>query len=318
MRVYCDGCGGGLEVTLISVILPTYNRAQSLRRAIDSVLAQTHQELELIVADDASTDGTAALLATIHDPRLRHLRCPRNGGPGYARNRGVEAARGEVLAFQDSDDEWVPEKLQEQWLLLQVAPAEVAMVCGAYIAHFPDGHEMRVRAPGQEKADVETDILAGWCGIPPSWLLRRDRFDAIGGFDEGLPNREDWDLVLRMSGKWKVLPQTRPLTHKHTTAGSLEHDRDKRVTSGNIILARHAARFATVPAITAGHWYRIARTQIQLGDAAGARQALRKAMQSRPGQIKLIVVYVALLFGIGLFRGAARVRRRLLGLDQGH
>jgi glycosyltransferase involved in cell wall biosynthesis len=99
---------------LVSVILPTYNRAAFLREAIDSVLAQTWQRWELIVVDDGSTDGTRPYLATLADPRIHVLELAHDGNRARLRNRGMTRARGEYLAFLDSDDFWIPTKLERQ------------------------------------------------------------------------------------------------------------------------------------------------------------------------------------------------------------
>jgi glycosyltransferase involved in cell wall biosynthesis len=99
---------------LISVVLPTYNRASMLAVAVQSVLAQTFADLELIVVDDGSTDETPGVLEAIADPRLVRLRSDQQRGAAVSRNAGIGAARGEFLAFQDSDDEWLPGKLERQ------------------------------------------------------------------------------------------------------------------------------------------------------------------------------------------------------------
>ena len=102
----------------VSVVIPTYNRAHILGRAIDSVLQQTHRDLELIIVDDGSSDGTAALVRGIEDPRVRYVH-QQNRGVSAARNRGIAEARAEWLAFLDSDDEWLPQKLERQFSALR-------------------------------------------------------------------------------------------------------------------------------------------------------------------------------------------------------
>ena len=107
----------------VSVVIPAYNRAATIVAAIDSVLRQTWTDFELIVVDDGSTDGTLAAAAAVADPRLRLVPAPRNLGAAGARNLGVEEARGTWIAFQDSDDEWLPEKLAKQMARLATPPA---------------------------------------------------------------------------------------------------------------------------------------------------------------------------------------------------
>ena len=116
---------------LVSVILPLYNRAESIVGAINSVLDQTYRNLELIVVDDASTDQSIELVEAISDPRIRLLRHETNQGAAAARNTGIEAAKGGYVAFQDSDDEWLPEKLDKQMQVFLAAPEGVgAVYCG--------------------------------------------------------------------------------------------------------------------------------------------------------------------------------------------
>jgi len=115
----------------VSVVLPTFNRADTVGRAIRSVLDQTFTDLELIVVDDGSTDDTVAVLARFADPRLRVLRSTVNRGVSAARNKGIEEARGRFIAFEDSDDSWRPQKLQRQIDCLASAGEGVAVVgCG--------------------------------------------------------------------------------------------------------------------------------------------------------------------------------------------
>src|SRR5262245_49867936 len=97
---------------MVTVVIPTRNRACVLRRAVDSVLRQTVTDFELIVVDDASTDGTEALVGSIRDSRVRYIKCRNGVGASAARNIGIRAARGRFVAFQDSDDEWLPAKLE--------------------------------------------------------------------------------------------------------------------------------------------------------------------------------------------------------------
>src|SRR6056297_1399486 len=115
----------------VSVIVPTYNRADSLPRTIDSVLAQTHDDLELVVVDDASTDDTETVVERYEDDRVTYLEHATNRGGSAARNTGIRASDGDYVAFLDSDDEWHPEKLERQVRELESRSEEwVAAYCG--------------------------------------------------------------------------------------------------------------------------------------------------------------------------------------------
>ena len=118
----------------VSVVLPAFNRAASIAGALESVLRQTWRDFELIVVDDASTDGTREAVAAVRDPRLRLLASPANRGAAAARNLGIAAARGDWVAFQDSDDEWLPLKLEKQMArLLAPGAGFVAAYCGMLV-----------------------------------------------------------------------------------------------------------------------------------------------------------------------------------------
>ncbi len=302
---------------LISVVLPTYNRAHLLPRAIDSVLTQTYRNLELIVADDASTDHTAEVVKAIPDTRVRYLRCPRNGGPGYARNRGIEQARGDYIAFQDSDDVWLPEKLAWQLRALQEAPPQTGMVCVAYSVRFAGGGEKQVGSDvDPERCDIEHLLLAGFTYIPPTWLLRRQCLVDAGLFDEQLPNREDWELVFRIFPRWglRLVPEVGVI--KHETADSIEGNWRGRVESYRSILERHALRWSAAPALKAIHYADIAKAHLQLHEYEQARGAFGEALRLRPWALRDRLLWCLLALGPSVYERLRSVYGRLLLLTR--
>src|SRR5262249_37649013 len=148
----------------VSVVMPTHDRADTVARAVQSVLVQTFQDLELIVVDDGSTDNTSAVLAALADPRLRVLRLDDNCGVSHARNIGVGAARGELLAFLDSDDEWLPEKLAAQ-VACHDATTSPSLV---YCRHWRQDARTGRRAPPARplKGNPFEALLQGWDPLP--------------------------------------------------------------------------------------------------------------------------------------------------------
>lgn len=303
---------------LVSVVLPTYNRAGLLPRAMGSVLAQTYRNLELIVADDGSTDETERVVRAVEDQRVRYLRCERNGGPGYARNCGVRIASGAFIAFQDSDDEWLPDKLSRQLELLQAMPDRVGMVCGAYVVRYVGGGELQVVPDLRgEQGDFEPELLAGFRFIPPTWLFRRQCLAAVGPFDERLPNREDWELMFRVLERWEVRALKAPVTIKHETLGSIEGNWQGRVTSYGRILERYSARWGAVPKLKAIHYYEMARAQLALADAAGARHSLGQVLRLDPFRPRIVLMWLALLFGMRAYQWVQGLDARLPRSGQG-
>jgi glycosyltransferase involved in cell wall biosynthesis len=186
---------------LVSVIIPTFNRADFLREAIDSVLAQTEKDFELIVVDDGSTDQTKEMLAA-YGERILYL-FQTNAGASAARNLGIRQAQGRFITFLDSDDLWLPKKLSRQIEWMAAHPD--LMLC--YTEEIWIRRGARVN---QKKIHAK---VGGWiyplclprCIISPSSvLMRRELFDAAGLFDERLPICEDYDLWLRVASRFEV------------------------------------------------------------------------------------------------------------------
>lgn len=232
---------------LVSVILPTHNRSVMLSVAIQSVLEQSFAELELIVVDDCSTDGTAELLGEIVDPRLVCLRNDRRRGAAISRNAGVAAARGEFVAFQDSDDEWLPGKLEHQLRLFADHGSSLGAVGGRY--RIEGGAKtLAVKAPNLEAGhDYEQELLVGPCCITPLWLIRRRLVDQLGRFDERMPCLEDWDLMLRLSKATSMKALAEDVLIKRGAPDSLGADIPSRMAGMEELLRRHGDRFHAFP-----------------------------------------------------------------------
>jgi len=200
-----------MPAPLISVIIPTYNRAAFLREAIDSVLAQTEKDFELLIVDDGSTDETRAVAESYGGP-ARYFFQP-NAGASVARNLGIKHAHGKFITFLDSDDLWLPKKLARQIEWMNAHPE--IMLC--YTDEIWIRHGVRVN---QKKIHAKA---GGWiyphclprCIISPSSvLMRRELFEAVGVFDEQLPICEDYDLWLRVASRFEVGFLAEPLIVK--------------------------------------------------------------------------------------------------------
>jgi len=264
----------------ISVVIPTRNRAGLLTRALGSVLAQACDSFEVIVVDDASSDGTAGLLRDNRDARLRVLRNDAPRGAAGARNRGIEAVRAPIAAFLDDDDELLPGFLARTLEAHARSPAPDLCWTGVIYA-LPDGREkteLWQRWSGSRRFVIR---LAGCCGM--SW--RTDRLRALGGFDAAFAISEDTDLFMRLveaGGSWHCIPE--PLIKVHAqSADSLSRAADsaRHVEHLHLLLARHgpliesdAAMWRRYHSSLAIHLYRGARL-------AEARKALLELL-TRP------------------------------------
>src|SRR5687767_7523259 len=171
---------------VVSVVLPTYNRAPLLGRAIRSVLGQSYTDFELIVVDDGSTDGTSGVVAGFRDKRIRYLPLARNTGAGAARNAGIRVARGKFVAFQDSDDEWLPAKLAKQMSAFERGPAKLGVVYSDMQRVLSDGSTKYFAAPSIfSDRLINPDIRfyqVSNLGIQ-SAVIRREYLDEVGPFN---------------------------------------------------------------------------------------------------------------------------------------
>ena len=193
---------------LVSVIIPAYDRAQMLRQAVDSVLEQDYPYTEILVIDDGSVDDTPIILAD-YEGRIRVFR-QENTGVSAARNLGIRASRGELIAFLDSDDYWLSEKLTTQvdWFLRHPE----AMICQTEEIWIRNGRRVNPRQKHRKRAgDIFIASLSLCLVSPSAVMLRRNLLDETGLFDPELPACEDYDLWLRVSSRYQVGLIEKPL-----------------------------------------------------------------------------------------------------------
>jgi glycosyltransferase involved in cell wall biosynthesis len=196
----------------ISVIIPTYNRAQVLGRAIQSVLNQTLPAQEIIVVDDGSSDNTPALMADSF-PQCTYLQQP-NLGVSAARNRGIEAASGDWLAFLDSDDEWLAGKLEAQRDMLERQPE--LKICHTEEIWIRNGKRVNQMHKHAKSGGYIFQKCLALCVISPSSvIIHRSLLDSVGNFDEQLPACEDYDLWLRICATHPVAFVQQPQIKKY-------------------------------------------------------------------------------------------------------
>lgn len=185
-------------MTLVSVIIPTYNRSEYLQEAISSVLNQTYRDFEIIIVDDGSSDNTAKVVRKIHDPRLRYL-FQANAGRSHARNRGMDIAQGKYIAFLDDDDLFLPDKLINQVTFLEAHPGVDLVASGAEIID-KDSNQLSILRPWETQPYLTMLNCLYACPILPSSVLFRRRVinHLDHWFDPTLNLSEDKDFFIRL------------------------------------------------------------------------------------------------------------------------
>lgn len=187
---------------LISVVIPTYNREKTILRALNSVLGQTYSNIEVIVVDDGSTDATVQIVGNCADKRIRLICLSRNQGANRARNVGISEAKGEYVAFQDSDDEWMADKLEKQ-LAYMLQTAVKAVYC-PYIL-FDAGKTRIIPECYMDLDRCEKNVAEVLKKInivgTPTLMVKRELFSEIGMFDEGMKRRQDYEFMIRLVKK---------------------------------------------------------------------------------------------------------------------
>lgn len=226
---------------LVSVILPTYNRARLLPRAIDSVLNQTYKNLELIIIDDGSTDNTDEIVSRYQasDSRVRYLKNSRNSGAPVSRNRGIKAAEGEYIAFQDSDDEWTLPKLRVTLKAFTIHDADVV-----YSQYKIVGSNTVLPCFNKQVSKRIYPIIlkSNFISLPTATVKKVVFKDNM--FDTKLPRLQEWDLWIRLRNKKFVFIE-KPLVNSSLTENSISTDKAALRQAVNIFISKYLSTIST-------------------------------------------------------------------------
>ena len=301
----------------VSVIIPTYNRAHLVGRAIRSVLDQTFQDFELIVIDDGSIDDTEAIVLDFQDPRIHYLRHEVNRGGSAARNTGIRAARGEYVAFLDSDDEWLSEKLELQLNIIETNPhnldnlgvvitGEQAETDWPRISGIPDCHGYVYPQVFQKR--TQGQITA---------LVRKDVFTKSGLYDETLPASQDWDMMIRLAAVCEFDIVKEPLYRVHRAPGNHVRTSANGIKAHRIMFLKYAKEFALYPGFSSRLRAVYSATCLALNERKQAREEAWNSIKLNPLQVWVYGVLVLSIIDRRVYRSLVSVKRCLLHLRYG-
>lgn len=229
-------CNGAL----VSVIIPLYNRENTIQRAVDSVLNQTYTDIEVLVVDDGSTDHSVLMLHKyIDDDRVKVFCQKQNRGANAARNRGIREAKGEYIAFHDSDDAWVPDKLEKQ---LKCMETENYDVCFSSFKRFFTNSSQVVPDISEQLSSivVRERLKTGNVVGTPTLVVHRNVVKAIGMFDEEMPRLQDYEYAIRIAKKFDFGFVNEPLVMEYQTEGCISSNQESLHRAYALLLKKHS------------------------------------------------------------------------------
>ncbi|MDE6608555.1 MAG: glycosyltransferase [Lachnospiraceae bacterium] len=247
---YIQTAEGKKKKPLVSVVIPTYNREKVLKRAMESVLSQSYTNLELIIADDCSDDNTEQLVKSMmeEDGRIRYIRGERNLGPSGARNLGASVAKGDYIAFNDSDAIWKAGKLEKQLAFFEKhTDKEIGLVFHAYLLSGKDGteacHPFEEIPEGFRNETMMVHLLDEPLADTSAMMIPIKVWKAIGGFNEELWSLEDYDLSLRIAEGYEVCYFHDPLITTYYSEASVSQNWKEGIKAYFYILEKYAYRY---------------------------------------------------------------------------
>ena len=282
---------------MISVVIPTYNRQHTIVRAVNSVLAQTYRDLEVIVVDDCSSDDTRSVVEQIEDSRVRYACLDKNSGACAARNMGISLSRGEYIAFQDSDDAWYPDKLAEQLAALEQSGAHIVF-CGFEKLW---GNNMRLVHPQNRSSGFcsPEDLLMESLASTQTILGTAEAVRSVM-FDPFLPRMQDYDFIIRAVQNYRVYYLDRVLVSVYEQADSItagKRSYQKRLDITEKLLAKYPQFRTEYPRWELTMLKTIAHCQVMLKqDAAPILKEIYKKEKSLANWGKLILYRLGLLY----------------------
>lgn len=278
---------------LITVVIPSFNRASVIGRTIASVLAQTLDRFELVIVDDGSTDDTLAVLACFTDPRIAVYQQANAGAPA-ARNAGVAVARTPLVAFQDSDDVWLPELLARH--VAGLADADVSFC--QLDQRYGDARSIGPAPGWQMGADLYGQLLESSIVSSQTLAMHKTVYQAVGGFDPAMPRFQDWDLVLRLvKGGYRFHYIAEPLAIAYDSPDSLTRSIEKGIIGRERLMARNMEGFAARPALLARNYYVLGSQCRRIGDFAAARRHFVNALRTEPGNWRAAIQWLMAALG---------------------
>jgi len=279
----------------ISVVMPTYNMAHLIKRAIGSVLSQTCQDFEIVIINDGSTDDTEEVVKEymLKDQRIRFLTQPHSGKPAVGTNFGIKNSNGKYIAILDSDDEWLPTKLEEQLKLMEARPELGFVVCSTVLIH-PDG-KTKEQILTRPESLIESLLVKCYL-YPSSMLAKKEVLRAIGLVDENYWVACDWGMFTEMAKRYEYefLEEILYKYYIHNTNHSYQKNYTHRIHDRERFLDQNSDLYKQYPGILEYQYITLASDLVSGDQMKKARHYLKKSLKlnwSFSNLIRLIISY---------------------------
>lgn len=299
----------------VSVIIPSYNRAQLIERAVNSVRSQTYNNLEIIVVDDASIDNTQDRIEAIKekDSRVRYVRHAVNKGAQRARNTGIRWATGDYLAFLDSDNEWLPEKLEQQMSVFRQCPVKVGVVYCGFRRISENGDVLSEHLP-EHRGNIYSVALRQWIADTSTLVARKDHILQAGQFTNNIRANQEWDLCIKLACicDFEFVHSVLVNYHMHDLP-TISKDALMDAYGYTDVIEAHRAEMLLKGGqrLLAEHLFYAARRFMVAGRYDLARQMLIRSLQIKPFFFKALLHLTLSLGGQNGYRVMRSIKRKL-------
>ena len=282
---------------IVSVVIPTYNRAEFITRSVKSALKQTIKNIEVIVVSDGSTDNTDKIISNINDERLRYIKLFENKGAPAARNIGLKNSKGQYICFLDSDDEILPSKLEKQLEVFNNLKEKKSIVyCGFYYIYSKTNEAIKEIIP-KEKGDIYYKIIENNCVGSPTPLVHRECFEKSGMFDESLESCQDWDMWIRLSKYYNFYFIPECLANVYIHGNQISTDIKKKIVGRKKLLQKYNEDISLDKSVFSWHLRRLGFYMCMDGQELNGRNILLKAIKVDPinwrGYAHIILSYLS-------------------------
>jgi len=278
-------------------------------RALRSVLDQTYKDFEVIIIDDASEDNTGDAVKSFHDERVTYIRQKENKGGSASRNIGIKVAKGKYIAFLDSDDEWLPEKLEKQVALFESVPLKVGAIYTGLIYIKEDNKQAGIRVP-ELAGNISKHVVFDNCVGPiSSGIVKRECFEECGLFDETLPACQDWDIWIRIAKKYNFAFLEEPLVKYHLDNEKITTNPKAKAAGHRMILEKYMQRIKKSKKYHSEHRFVIAHYLSLSGQIIEGRHEFVRAILIYPFRPNYYLYFGCSLFGPDMYKKIASIKR---------